>query len=70
MVLGGDTDSRLGAGDGNEVPVDRPRLYERVYPFGWLGLLADVPPLKSEPVYTKHHRRFAVCSKSGTRRLG
>jgi len=37
-------------------------LYERVYPFGWLGLLADVPPLHEELVYAHHERGFALCS--------
>jgi p-hydroxybenzoate 3-monooxygenase len=36
--------------------------YERVYPFGWLGLLADVPPLHEELVYANHERGFALCS--------
>jgi p-hydroxybenzoate 3-monooxygenase len=36
--------------------------YERVYPFGWLGLLADVPPLHQELVYAHHERGFALCS--------
>ena len=44
------------------VPQDRLRLYERVYPFGWLGLLADVPPLNGELVYANHERGFALCS--------
>ena len=35
---------------------------ERVYPFGWLGLLADVPPLNEELVYANHERGFALCS--------
>ena len=36
--------------------------YERVYPFAWLGLLADVPPLHEELVYANHERGFALCS--------
>jgi p-hydroxybenzoate 3-monooxygenase len=36
--------------------------FERVYPFGWLGLLADVPPLHEELVYANHGRGFALCS--------
>ena len=36
--------------------------YERVYPFGWLGLLADVPPVHEELVYANHERGFALCS--------
>ncbi|HVN45552.1 MAG TPA: 4-hydroxybenzoate 3-monooxygenase [Steroidobacteraceae bacterium] len=41
---------------------DQLRLYERVYPFGWLGVLADVPPLSEELVYANHERGFALCS--------
>ena len=42
-------------------PQQRPQ-FERVYPFGWLGLLADVPPLHEELVYAHHERGFALCS--------
>jgi hypothetical protein len=38
------------------------RQFERAYPFGWLGLLADVPPLHEELVYASHERGFALCS--------
>ena len=44
------------------VPPDRRTQFERVYPFGWLGLLADVPPLHAELVYANHARGFALCS--------
>ena len=44
------------------------RLFERVYPFGWLGLLAEVPPARPELVYGKHPRGFTLCSmRSRTR---
>ena len=36
--------------------------YERVYPFGWLGILADAPPSSEELVYTYHDRGFALLS--------
>ncbi len=36
--------------------------YERVYPFGWLGILADTPPVSHELIYTNHERGFALCS--------
>jgi p-hydroxybenzoate 3-monooxygenase len=36
--------------------------YERVYPFGWLGILADAPPSAEELVYTYHDRGFALLS--------
>ena len=44
------------------VPRERLAQYERVYPFGWLGLLANVPPLHEELVYANHERGFALCS--------
>lgn len=37
--------------------------FEKVYPFGWLGLLADVPPAHHELVYANHERGFALCSQ-------
>ncbi len=44
------------------------RTYERVYPFGWLGLLADTPPVSHELIYVLHERGFALCSmRSRTR---
>ena len=36
--------------------------YERVYPFGWLGILADVPPCDHELIYSNHERGFAMAS--------
>ena len=50
------------------VPEGSIRNFERVYPFGWLGLLADVPPPDHELVYANHPRGFALCSmRSPTR---
>jgi p-hydroxybenzoate 3-monooxygenase len=50
------------------IPADVLRTYERVYPFGWLGVLADVPPLHHELVYVNHENGFALCSmRSRTR---
>lgn len=44
------------------------RVYERVYPFGWLGLLSETPPVSSELIYVNHERGFALCSmRSHTR---
>jgi p-hydroxybenzoate 3-monooxygenase len=37
-------------------------LHERVYPFGWLGILAEVPPASNEVAYTYHERGFALLS--------
>jgi len=44
------------------IPQEKLAQFERVYPFGWLGLLADVPPLNEELVYASHERGFALCS--------
>ena len=42
--------------------------YELVYPFGWLGILADVPPCNHELIYANHERGFALASmRSETR---
>ncbi len=38
------------------------RTYERDYPFGWLGILADVPPCNHELIYANHERGFALAS--------
>jgi p-hydroxybenzoate 3-monooxygenase len=44
------------------VPAGAIRLYERVYPFGWLGVLSDTPPVSEEVIYVSHERGFALCS--------
>jgi len=45
------------------VPADAIREYEKVYPFGWLGVLADVPPVSPHAiVYANSERGFALCS--------
>jgi p-hydroxybenzoate 3-monooxygenase len=50
------------------IPPDRIRLHDRTYPFGWLGILADVPPVSDELIYASHARGFALCSmRSRTR---
>jgi len=42
--------------------------YERVYPFGWLGVLSDTPPVSDELIYVRHPSGFALCSmRSPTR---
>jgi p-hydroxybenzoate 3-monooxygenase len=42
--------------------------FERVYPFGWLGVLVDKPPVADELIYAHHERGFALCSmRSQTR---
>jgi p-hydroxybenzoate 3-monooxygenase len=43
-------------------------LFEKVYPFGWLGILSDTPPVDEELIYANHERGFALCSmRSHTR---
>ncbi|WLI32151.1 4-hydroxybenzoate 3-monooxygenase [Pseudomonas rhodesiae] len=50
------------------IPPESLNIFERVYPFGWLGILADTPPVHEELVYAKHSRGFALCSmRSPTR---
>ena len=44
------------------VPASALQTFERVYPFGWLGLLVDRPPAAHELVYANHERGFALCS--------
>ncbi|MEU9290765.1 4-hydroxybenzoate 3-monooxygenase [Streptomyces sp. NPDC048275] len=44
------------------VPAELSRTFERTYPFGWLGILADVPPSHDELVYARHDRGFALLS--------
>jgi p-hydroxybenzoate 3-monooxygenase len=50
------------------VPADAIQLFERVYPFGWLGVLADTPPVSPELIYTNHARGFALCSMRSAHR--
>jgi len=50
------------------VPPGAIKTYERVYPFGWLGLLSDTPPVSQELIYVRHELGFALCSmRSPTR---
>src|SRR5688572_24678421 len=50
------------------VPPEAIRLYERVYPFGWLGILSETEPVSEELIYVTHERGFALCSmRSRTR---
>ena len=50
------------------IPANVGREYERIYPFGWLGILADVPPCNDELIYANHERGFALASmRSHTR---
>jgi p-hydroxybenzoate 3-monooxygenase len=50
------------------VPKSAIREYEKVYPFGWLGLLSDTPPVSHELIYANTEHGFALCSmRSNTR---
>ncbi len=50
------------------VPEGAIKTFEKIYPFGWLGILADVPPVSHELIYANHPRGFALCSmRSETR---
>lgn len=50
------------------IPPERLRTYERIYPFGWLGILVDAPPVSDELIYANHERGFALASmRSATR---
>ena len=42
------------------IPADALRVFERGYPFGWLGILAETPPSTEENVYVSHERGFAL----------
>jgi p-hydroxybenzoate 3-monooxygenase len=42
--------------------------FERVYPFGWLGILSETPPVSPELIYSNHARGFALCSQRSTHR--
>ncbi len=50
------------------IPTNILKEYERIYPFGWLGLLSETPPVSDELIYANHERGFALCSmRSATR---
>jgi p-hydroxybenzoate 3-monooxygenase len=44
------------------LPRDSLKTYERVDPFGWLGVLSETPPVNHELIYNRHDRGFALCS--------
>ncbi len=44
------------------IPASAAREFERVYPFGWLGVLSETPPVSDELIYASHPRGFALCS--------
>ncbi|MDR3100377.1 MAG: 4-hydroxybenzoate 3-monooxygenase [Paraburkholderia sp.] len=45
------------------IPAEVLTHYERVYPFGWLGMLSDTPPVNHELIYAHHERGFVLCSQ-------
>lgn len=50
------------------IPAEKRKIFERVYPFGWLGILVDRPPVSPELIYANHARGFALASmRSETR---
>jgi p-hydroxybenzoate 3-monooxygenase len=50
------------------MPDNVTQTFERVYPFGWLGVLAEVPPCNEELIYANHERGFALASMRSTTR--
>ena len=44
------------------------RTFERIYPFGWLGILSETPPVSPELIYSSHARGFALCTMRSTQR--
>ena len=50
------------------IPQEKRTEHERVYPFGWLGLLSDTPPVTEELIYCKHDRGFALASRRSATR--
>ncbi len=44
------------------IPASVLKEFERVYPFGWLGVLSETPPVSDELIYANHERGFALCS--------
>jgi p-hydroxybenzoate 3-monooxygenase len=50
------------------VPAAALQVFERVYPFGWLGVLSETPPVSPELIYCNHERGFALCSQRSLHR--
>lgn len=50
------------------VKPDALKIFERIYPFGWLGLLSETPPVSPELIYNNHERGFALCSMRSSHR--
>ena len=50
------------------VPSQAITSYERIYPFGWLGILSETPPVSPELIYNNHERGFALCTMRSSHR--
>ena len=50
------------------IPSSAIQTFERVYPFGWLGILSETPPVSDELIYNNHERGFALCTMRSTHR--
>ncbi len=50
------------------VPASAIQTYDRIYPFGWLGILSETPPVSPELIYSRHERGFALCTMRSTHR--
>jgi p-hydroxybenzoate 3-monooxygenase len=59
MVIGADGFHGVSR---KSIPKDVLKEYERVYPFGWLGVLSRTKPVSPELIYARHERGFALCS--------
>ena len=46
----------------NTIPNDKKKEFERIYPFGWLGILSETPPVSEELIYANTKDGFALCS--------
>jgi p-hydroxybenzoate 3-monooxygenase len=44
------------------IPKEKIQTFEKIFPFGWLGVLSRTPPVSSELIYANHERGFALCS--------
>ena len=49
------------------IPRDIRREFEKIYPFGWLGVLSETPPVNEELIYASSERGFALCSMRNPR---
>ncbi len=45
------------------IPANMLKTFEKIYPFGWLGVLSETPPVSHELIYANHERGFALCSQ-------